>query len=208
MFKAGYEFCKETPGNIWDCGSTIWGTGEMLVTSGFGLFDTFGTKTGQDLMDELKNIGAMLDAIESQIDELFMAVGEAALQTQYSSAQRVISEAVRCYNNYLEMNSTEESETKLEDMHYWFKEFRKYGSLVRESTCFVMDGMLGKGLIASDILAIIRDKIAKVITSNCFLKLKVNGSSCILKIYIYFRATRRNSKRKQTVISELLMRVF
>lgn len=53
---------------------------------------------------------------------------------------------------------------------YWRKEFFKWGSFVRESVSFLMDGMLGRGLvtIASDILQSIHPSILKSRTDQLF----------------------------------------
>ena len=137
------------------------GTVIGLVQSIYGAVDYFTSTKNTDLKAELDLIQAMLTQIEGQISDLFEAVNTMALQTQYAMAQRVISEAVRCYISYDNM-------TEPESKAYWLREFRKYGGLVRESTNFVMDGMLGNGMIAADILQIIKDQ-SKVFFLDLFI---------------------------------------
>lgn len=109
-------------------------------------YDSLGGLSGEDfLFLQLHNIQLELKNINQKISEVILEVNDMAIKTQYVSAQRVILEAIRCFENYAKM-------TKKEDKAYWLREFKKYGNLVRESISFLMDGMLGNGFIASDIL--------------------------------------------------------
>ena len=176
MFNGKSPCWDEGYGDLFSCDGTIWGVAAGGTSFGFGLFDTFGTASFEDLRDELKNIELMVQGIQNQVNELIYRENEAALQTQYSSAQRVIMEAVRCYNAYLNM-------TEAEDKVYWLREFRKYGSFVRESTNFVMDGMLGRGLLGSDIIKIVREMSYVAINIFIYLNLII----FIDQIVYYYR---------------------
>lgn len=120
----------------------------------WGIVDFFGKPSNQVLMDGLHEIEKQLDGINNQIEELISEVDKSSIQTQYISVQRVIVESIRSFNNYANMVDPM-------DKAYWLREFNKYGSLVRESTSFLMDGMLGNGFIATDIIAAI-SRLAKV----------------------------------------------
>ena len=139
---------KKHNGNMFSKINGVYGSvGAIVGVFGnvLGIYDVFGRKSNQELMDGLKEIERQLDEINNTIEELMSAVDESSIQTQYISAQRVIMESIRCFNNYANM-------TEPENKAYWFREFNKYGSLVRESTSFIMDGMLGNGFIATDII--------------------------------------------------------
>ena len=128
-----------------------------LVGGVIGIYDYFAFPSNQDLMEQLKHVEEQLDVIEVLIEEIVVTVEEESIRTQYVSSQRVIFEALRCYNAYANM-------TDPQDASYWHKEFLKWGSFVRESVNFLLDGMLGTGFIASDILE------SMVIISKVFLK--------------------------------------
>ena len=119
--------------------------GVFIVGDVFGIYDYFSTPGNAELQEQLNHVQEQLDVIESLITELVATVEEESIKTQYVSSQRVIMESLRCYNNY-------ENMTNPMDAAYWYKEFLKWGSFVRESVNFLMDGMLGTGFIASDIL--------------------------------------------------------
>ena len=127
-----------------DSGSGI-GDGISIIGSVIGIYDYFSTPGNAELQEQLNHVQEQLDVIESLITELVATVEEESIKTQYVSSQRVIMESLRCYNNY-------ENMTNPMDAAYWYKEFLKWGSFVRESVNFLMDGMLGTGFIASDIL--------------------------------------------------------
>lgn len=132
--------------------------GGGMLSDAWGIYDFFGKPSNQDLMNELQTIERQLDGINNQIEELISEVDKSSIQTQYISVQRVIMESIRCFNNYANM-------TDPKDKAYWLREFNKYGSLVRESMSFLMDGMLGNGFIATDIIAAI-SRLAKVLSSR------------------------------------------
>ena len=127
-----------------DSGSGI-GDGISIIGSVIGIYDYFSTPGNAELQEQLNHVQEQLDVIESVIEEIVVTVEEESIKTQYVTSQRVIMESLRCYNNY-------ENMTNPMDAAYWYKEFLKWGSFVRESVNFLMDGMLGTGFIASDIL--------------------------------------------------------
>ena len=119
--------------------------GRGLIGSMVGIYDFFFNPNNGDLEEQLDHVQEQLDVIEAVIEEIVVTVEEESIRTQYVSSQRVILESLRCYNAYANM-------THPEAASYWYKEFLKWGSFVRESVNFLMDGMLGTGFIASDIL--------------------------------------------------------
>ena len=109
-----------------------------LTSSGLALYDHFGTESNEALMEELEVIEQQLEEIQNIIDDLMSTVKEESVKMQYVNAQRIIMEGLRCYNTYANM-------TNPVDQLYWSKEFLKWGSFLRESVNFMMDGMLGTG---------------------------------------------------------------
>lgn len=73
-----------------------------------GFYDFFGSKSNGDLMDALLDIQDQLIDINDSIEQLISAVDKSAIQTQYISAQRVIMESIRCFNNYANMTKPED----------------------------------------------------------------------------------------------------
>ena len=103
-----------------------------------------------DLMEQLEDIENQLDEVQAALDELMAEVADGSMRTQYVSSQRIIMESLRIAFNYVnvsnEVNATEE------DLDYWASEIGKWGSLVRESVMFLMDGFLGNNVLAGDLL--------------------------------------------------------
>lgn len=140
----------EIAGYCWDMFRNVGGS----VAGGYGVYKSVTRMTNQDLADELLEVQLQLEDIKRSITELINQVEEESIRTQYVSSERVIVESLRCENNYGNM-------TEAQDADYWRREFLKWGSMLRESVTFLMDGMLGKGMIGSDIL----DTIAKIVNS-------------------------------------------
>ncbi len=77
-------------------------------------------------------------------------IADGSMRTQYFSSQRVIMESLRIASNYV--NVSNEVNATSDDLDYWASEMGKWGSLVRESIMFLMDGFLGTNVIAGDLL--------------------------------------------------------
>ena len=165
-----------------------------LTSSGLALYDHFGTESNEALMEELEVIEQQLEEIQNIIDDLMSTVKEESVKMQYVNAQRIIMEGLRCYNTYANM-------TNPVDQLYWSKEFLKWGSFLRESVNFMMDGMLGTGFIASDILQTIEEvaKVKKKLFNYFFPTIMINGTvnfirfHPLLLILLFFR-TQKHSR--------------
>ncbi len=145
-------------------GATItgfcWGMFNNAVgdtATGFGIYDWATTPSNQDLADELLHVQVQLEDIKRSITELINQVEEESIRTQYVNSERVIVESLSCENIYGNM-------TEAQDVDYWRREFLKWGSMLRESVSFLLDGILGKGMIGSDIL----ETIVKIVNSVNF----------------------------------------
>ena len=109
------------------------------------MYDRFTKPTNKDIMNELISVQLQVEAITEQVTKMLHDVEEESIKMQYVNAERIIVEALRCYNNFLNM-------TEPDDIYYWRREFLKWGGMVRESTTYLLDGVLGRGMISSDIL--------------------------------------------------------
>lgn len=123
-----------------------------IFTSGLGIYDHFKHPSTQDLMDEILSIQEQLVGITEDLKQVINLVKDASLRTQYVSSQRVIVESLRIVNYYVNMTEMQNMNTTQEDIDYWQSEFAKWGSLLRESVSFLMDGLLGRGFISGDII--------------------------------------------------------
>lgn len=136
---------------------------------GFGdtLYTKFAKKPGGDdaseIAQQLISIDEQLSDSRSSVSKLIAAVQEESVRLQFANAERIIVESLRCLNAY---NNMTDPAAKL----YWRKEFLKWGSFIRESVSFLMDGMLGRGLvtISSDILQSIEQANLKSRTDQLF----------------------------------------
>ena len=122
-------------------------TGEVL--SKYDSLST-GNYTNEDLINQLQNVESQIDDIMQTVTKLINSEKEESIKMQYANAERVIVEALRCYTNFASM-------TEPVDIAYWKKEFFRWGGMVRESTTFLLDGILGRGIIGSDILKTLAD---------------------------------------------------
>jgi len=123
-----------------------------IFTSGLGIYDHFAHPSTQDLMDEILAIQQQLEGITEDLKQVINLVKDASLRTQYVSSQRIIVESLRIVNYYVNMTEMQNMNTTQEDIDYWQSEFAKWGSLLRESVSFLMDGLLGRGFISGDII--------------------------------------------------------
>ena len=119
------------------------------VVSGMMSIYDFLTKTPGITDDQIKqgfnDVQQQLNTIQNMIDQTIGLIVDTSIRNQYVTTERVITESLRCYNAYTSM-------TAPEDLAYWQGEFLKWGSFLRESVSFLLDGMLGRGIIAGDIL--------------------------------------------------------
>lgn len=101
-------------------------------------------------MREINEIQRQLDNVQAGLNELMSAIHDASMRTQYVSAQRVIIETWRIAGYYV--NVTHQVNFTQDDVNYWKSEIDKWGSRVRESVFFLMDGFLGNHALAGDLL--------------------------------------------------------
>jgi len=111
----------------------------------------------QDLNDAIVNIQNDLTKIQKDLNEVISRVKVASIQAQYVSSQRVIFESYRIATYYLNMTETKDLTTAVEDVEFWQLEFVKWGSMLRESINFFLDGLLGGGFIGADVLETIAE---------------------------------------------------
>lgn len=153
---------KKIAGYCWDMFGNVAG-GTVAAT---GIYKSANRPNGQELEEELFVIQEQLDDIKRSVTELINQVKEESIRTQYVSAERVIVESLRCENNYNNM-------TDAQDVAYWRREFLKWGSMLRESVNFLLDGILGKGMIGSDILKTIAEIVNSVLIFNCIISFRL-----------------------------------
>ena len=120
------------------------------ASDGLSIYNYVRNPSNHDLKDELLYVQQQIEEIKQSVTALINQVKEESIRTQYVSAERVIVEANRCYINFLNMSEPL-------DVLYWKREFLKWGGLVRESTSFLLDGVLGYGMLGSDILQTFAD---------------------------------------------------
>lgn len=127
-----------------------------------------------EVRDGFIQVKEQMEAIESKNDQIISLIIDTAIRDEYITTERVIMESLRCYNAYLNM-------TEPEDVAYWKGEFIKWGGLLRESVSFLFDGMVGRGIIAGDILQAIVTTYK--VNSFQFLKISfINAVCCFPKI--------------------------
>lgn len=140
----------------------IFSVGSVIVdlfSKGKSLYDHMNQAGPIDLKPYFQKINVELDEIRSGLSELMRSIKDTSIRRQYLSAQRVILESYRILDYY-----TTVEETYPTELDYWKSEFAKWGSLLRESILFLLDGMLGHNAIAGDIIencAIVEQVISK-----------------------------------------------
>lgn len=155
------KLIKKIAGFCWN----MFGVAFGMTGTGIGIYDYCTTPSNKQLKDELLDVQKQLNEIQGSVSELINAVKEESIRTQYNTAGRAIVESLRCHNNYLNMTYEQAGGVLYprdeQGAAYWRKEFLKWGGSVRESVSFLLDGILGHGLIGSDILQAIADIVNK-----------------------------------------------
>ena len=123
-----------------------------MFALGLGAYDSFANPSTEELLGQINDIQKQLEGITQDLKNVIHQVEDAGMKAQYVSSQRVIVESLRIVNYYLNMTEVQNKNTTQEDIDYWQNEFAKWGSLVRESVSYLMDGMLGRGFISGDII--------------------------------------------------------
>ena len=123
-----------------------------MFALGLGAYDSFANPSTEELLGQINDIQKQLEGITQDLKNVIHQVEDAGMKAQYVSSQRVIVESLRIVNYYLNMTEVQNVNTTQEDIDYWQNEFAKWGSLVRESVSYLMDGMLGRGFISGDII--------------------------------------------------------
>ena len=123
-----------------------------MFALGLGAYDSFANPSTEELLGQINDIQKQLEGITQDLKNVIHQVEDAGMKAQYVSSQRVIVESLRIVNYYLNMTEVQNMNTTQEDIDYWQNEFAKWGSLVRESVSYLMDGMLGRGFISGDII--------------------------------------------------------
>lgn len=145
---------------------TVIGFVNTMFSVGFGIYKRLDDPvSNEQLYEQMKEIEATLNNIQSELQDVTKAVKKECIQVQYLSAQRVVYESLRISIYYLNMtehpelfpNYPPEFNVTQADLDYWEDEFAKWGSLLRENINFLMDGLLGRGILAGDILKTIVD---------------------------------------------------
>ena len=121
-------------------------------SSMFTFYDRLNGPNSNELMAEMQHIEQQLDEIKDSLTAVTNAVKDSSLKSQYVSSQRIITESLRIAIYYLNMTEDLDLNTTQADIDVWHMEFMKWGSMVRESVSFLMDGLLGRGIIGSDII--------------------------------------------------------
>ncbi len=121
-----------------------------MANDGISIYRFFNQPNGADLMYQIKSIEDQLDQVQTGINQLMAEIADGSMRTQYVSSQRVIMESLRIASNYV--NVSNEVGATPDDLDYWASEMGKWGSLVRESVTFLMDGFLGHNVLAGDLL--------------------------------------------------------
>jgi hypothetical protein len=89
--------------------------------------------------------------------EIIYEVEAESIRTQYVSAERQINDVVNSIDIYYEMmNKTQPIDAFATGA---LSTFIKWGGMVRESVSFLFDGVLGYGIIGSDILQTIANNV-------------------------------------------------
>lgn len=119
-----------------------------IVRGVMGVYDSITNPSTGDLQDQINDgfhrVEQQLSAIQQSIDQVINVVIDQGIRGQYVTTERVITESLRCYNAYSSM-------TDEQDAAYWRGEFLRWGAYLRESVSFLLDGMLGRGIIAGDV---------------------------------------------------------
>ena len=123
-----------------------------MFALGLGAYDSFANPSTEELLGQINDIQKQLEGITQDLKNVIHQVEDAGMKAQYVSSQRVIVESLRIVNYYLNMTEVQNVNTTQEDIDYWQNEFAKWGSLVRESVSYLMEGMLGRGFISGDII--------------------------------------------------------
>ena len=123
-----------------------------MFALGLGAYDSFANPSTEELLGQINDIQKQLEGITQDLKNVIHQVEDAGMKAQYVSSQRVIVESLRIVNYYLNMTEVQNMNTTQEDIDYWQNEFAKWGSLVRESVSYLMEGMLGRGFISGDII--------------------------------------------------------
>jgi len=110
------------------------------AANGIGLYNRLTTPTTDDLYNEIVNIQNELTEIQDSLNDVINQVKVSSIQSQYVSSQRVIFESYRIVIYYLNMTETTDMVTTPEDVEFWQLEFAKWGSMLRESINFFLDG--------------------------------------------------------------------
>ena len=125
-----------------------------------GITSYFIQPTTAELYNQINNIQKELDEVQEGLGQLMAEIADASMRTQYVSAQRVVKESLRLsayYANVTEEVANGNTNVTPDDVDYWRSEVAKWGSLLRESVTFLMDGFLGENVIAGDLLKYIVD---------------------------------------------------
>ena len=123
-----------------------------FVNAMFSVYDFFTNPSTEELLGQIDDIQNQLEGITQDLKDVINQVKDAGMKAQYVSSQRIIVESLRIVTYYLNMTEVQNQNTTQEDIDYWQNEFAKWGSLVRESVSYLMDGMLGRGFISGDII--------------------------------------------------------
>ena len=123
-----------------------------MFALGLGAYDSFANPSTEELLGQINDIQKQLEGITQDLKNVIHQVEDAGMKAQYVSSQRIIVESLRIVTYYLNMTEVQNQNTTQEDIDYWQNEFAKWGSLVRESVSYLMDGMLGRGFISGDII--------------------------------------------------------
>jgi len=134
-----------------------------MFKDGVGIARRVKNPNTNELYNEMLKIEGQLGDISKQLTEVTNDIKVDSIRAQYLSAQRIIYESLRISTYYLNMTETPTGRmypdviTTQDDIDFWLDEFKKWGSLLRENINFLMDGWLGRGMIAGDILKTIVD---------------------------------------------------
>ena len=123
-----------------------------FVNAMFSVYDHFANPSTEELLSQIDDIQNQLEGITQDLKDVINQVKDAGMKAQYVSSQRIIVESLRIVTYYLNMTEVQNQNTTQEDIDYWQSEFAKWGSLLRESVSFLMDGLLGRGFISGDII--------------------------------------------------------
>lgn len=128
-----------------------------LAANGIDAYSRIKNPNSDELYEVIVDIHDQLCDIQDSLNEVITQVKVASIQAQYVSSQRVVFESYRIVTYYLNMTESKEFNTTTEDVEFWHLEFAKWGSMLRESINFFMDGLLGGGFIGADVLETITE---------------------------------------------------